>query len=121
MTRVLAPRPGGVVSPLVTPMKPEGSLDEAVLRGLIDALAPSPDGLFVLGSSSELPWLPDALSGLKATLQALDWNVGEPSATIPPYGSAQRVVVDGMVSTPGIARSLTMPPVPSGPPAGALE
>ena len=99
-------------------MKPEGSLDKAVLHGLVDALVPSPDGLFVLGSSSELPWLRDTLSGLKATRQALGWNVGDPGATIPPNSSAQRVIVDGVVSTPGIARSLTIPPAPSGPPAG---
>jgi len=54
-----APRPGGIVCPLVTPLTADGRLDEAVLRGLIDALVPDLDGLFVLGSSGELTWLPD--------------------------------------------------------------
>ena len=59
MTEAAAPRPGGIVCPLVTPLTAEGRLDEAVLRGLIDALVPDLDGLFVLGSSGELTWLPD--------------------------------------------------------------
>jgi 4-hydroxy-tetrahydrodipicolinate synthase len=52
-------RPGGIVCPLATPLTAEGRLDEPVLRELIDALVPDLDGLFVLGSSGELTWLPD--------------------------------------------------------------
>ena len=59
MTGVAARRPGGIVCPLVTPLTASGRLDEDVLRGLIDALVPDLDGLFVLGSSGELTWLPD--------------------------------------------------------------
>jgi dihydrodipicolinate synthase/N-acetylneuraminate lyase len=59
MTAVSAPRPGGIVCPLVTPLTADGRLDEAVLRALIDALLPTLDGLFVLGSSGELALLPD--------------------------------------------------------------
>ena len=59
MTRATASRPGGIVCPLVTPLTLDGGLDEAVLRGLVDALVPDLDGLFVLGSSGELAWLPD--------------------------------------------------------------
>jgi dihydrodipicolinate synthase/N-acetylneuraminate lyase len=59
MTRTAAPRPGGIVCPLATPLTVDGRLDERVLRGLIDALVPALDGLFVLGSSGELTWLPD--------------------------------------------------------------
>ncbi len=59
MTRASAPRPGGIVCPLVTPLTADGRLDEDVLRGLSDALIPALDGLFVLGSSGELTWLPD--------------------------------------------------------------
>jgi dihydrodipicolinate synthase/N-acetylneuraminate lyase len=62
MTRRAAPRPGGIVCPLVTPLTADGRLDETVLRGLIDALVPDLDGLFVLGSSGELTWLPDDVS-----------------------------------------------------------
>ncbi len=60
MTSVVAVRrPGGIVCPLATPLTADGRLDEAVLRDLIDALVPDLDGLFVLGSSGELTWLPD--------------------------------------------------------------
>jgi dihydrodipicolinate synthase/N-acetylneuraminate lyase len=62
MTGAAAPRPGGIVCPLATPLTPDGRLDEAVLRGLIDALVPDLDGLFVLGSSGELTWLPDEVA-----------------------------------------------------------
>lgn len=71
MTRVAAPRPGGIVCPLVTPLTAEGRLDEDVLRGLIDALVPDLDGLFVLGSSGELTWLPDEIS-LRVAQVAVD-------------------------------------------------
>ncbi len=57
-----ARRPGGVVCPLVTPWTADGRLDEPILRDLIDALVPDLDGLFVLGSSGELAWLPDAIA-----------------------------------------------------------
>jgi dihydrodipicolinate synthase/N-acetylneuraminate lyase len=59
VSRVVATRPGGIVCPLATPLTADGRLDEAVLRGLIEALVPDLDGLFVLGSSGELTWLPD--------------------------------------------------------------
>jgi 4-hydroxy-tetrahydrodipicolinate synthase len=62
MTSVAAPRPRGIVCPLVTPLTAEGGLDETVLRSLIDALIPDLDGLFVLGSSGELTWLPDEVA-----------------------------------------------------------
>lgn len=62
MTHVAVPRPGGIVCPLVTPMTEDGHLDEVVLRGLVDALVPNLDGLFVLGSSGELTWLPDEIA-----------------------------------------------------------
>ena len=62
MSRVAATRPGGIVCPLVTPLTADGGLDEAVLRALIDALVPTLDGLFVLGSSGELTWLPDEVA-----------------------------------------------------------
>ena len=54
-----AARPGGIVCPLVTPLTAVGRLDEPVFRALIEALVPDLDGLFVLGSSGELTWLPD--------------------------------------------------------------
>jgi 4-hydroxy-tetrahydrodipicolinate synthase len=62
MTTTVAPRPAGIVCPLVTPLTSDGRLDESVLRSLIDALVPDLDGLFVLGSSGELTWLPDEIA-----------------------------------------------------------
>jgi 4-hydroxy-tetrahydrodipicolinate synthase len=62
MTSSATTRPGGTVTPLVTPLTSDGRLDEAVLRRLIDALVPDLDGLFVLGSSGELTWLPDEIA-----------------------------------------------------------
>jgi dihydrodipicolinate synthase/N-acetylneuraminate lyase len=57
-----AGRPAGIVCPLVTPLTPDGRLDEPVFRALIDALVPDLDGVFVLGSSGELTWLPDEVA-----------------------------------------------------------
>lgn len=59
MTVSRASRPGGIVCPLVTPLTDDGRLDEPVFRALIEALVPDLDGLFALGSSGELTWLPD--------------------------------------------------------------
>jgi 4-hydroxy-tetrahydrodipicolinate synthase len=70
-----APRPGGIVCPLVTPLTPGGALDEAVLRDLIDALVPDLDGLFVLGSTGELAWLPDEVA-LQVVRVAVDQVAG---------------------------------------------
>ena len=75
MTRSAAPRPGGIVCPLVTPMTVDGRLDESVLRGLIDALVPALDGLFVLGSSGELTWLPDEMA-IRVARAAVDQTAG---------------------------------------------
>jgi len=49
----------------------------------------------------------DWLSGLKITLQALGWDVGEPSPPITPYDAGQRLVVEGIVSNPEMIRWLT--------------
>lgn len=71
MSPAATPRPMGIVCPLVTPMTADGRLDEPVLRGLIDALVPDLDGLFVLGSSGELTWLPDDVA-LRVARVAID-------------------------------------------------
>src|SRR5207253_3632980 len=44
------------------PMTADDRLEESVLRDLIDALVPDVDGIFVLGSSGELTWLPDEMA-----------------------------------------------------------
>ena len=62
MSGVAAARPRGVICPLATPLTADGRLDERVLRSLVDALVPDLDGLFVLGSSGELTWLPDEVA-----------------------------------------------------------
>lgn len=59
MSAATPARPGGIVCPMVTPVTPDGGLDEPLLRALIEALVPDLDGLFVLGSSGELTWLAD--------------------------------------------------------------
>jgi dihydrodipicolinate synthase/N-acetylneuraminate lyase len=63
----------------------------------------------------------DWLAGLKATLQGVGWNVGEPSPTIPPYTASQRLVVDGIISRPDVARWLTMPAALLRPSLSSLE
>jgi 4-hydroxy-tetrahydrodipicolinate synthase len=50
------------------------------------------------------------LAGLKATLQALGWPVGEPGRPIAPYGPAERRVVDTILATPAFRPWLTTPP-----------
>jgi 4-hydroxy-tetrahydrodipicolinate synthase len=49
--------PRGLICPLATPLDDRGRLDADVLGEHIDALVPDVDGLFVLGSSGEHPWL----------------------------------------------------------------
>ena len=52
-------------------MTADGQVAEDVLRRLIDALVPDLDGLFVLGSSGELTWLPDDVA-LRVARVAVD-------------------------------------------------
>ena len=75
MTAAATRHPAGIVCPLVTPLTSDGRLDEVVLRGLIDALVPDLDGLFVLGSSGELTWLPDEIA-LRVARVAVDQVAG---------------------------------------------
>jgi dihydrodipicolinate synthase/N-acetylneuraminate lyase len=111
MTSTAVRRPGGIVCPLVTPLTPDGSLDEGVLRALIDALVPRLDGLFVLGSSGELTWLRDDVA-----LRVAEVAVDQVAGRIPVYvgvgdtgldrtlARADRLAIDGVdylvVTTP---------------------
>ena len=52
----------------------------------------------------------DWLAGLKATLQAVGWDVGEPGAPIPPYDAGQRRVVREIVATRELRPWLTSGP-----------
>ena len=83
MSPTATPRPRGIVCPLVTPLTADGRLDEPVFRALIEALVPDLDGLFVLGSSGELIWLPDDVA-LRVARVAVDQVAGR----IPVYVGA---------------------------------
>jgi 4-hydroxy-tetrahydrodipicolinate synthase len=83
MSPAATPRPQGIVCPLVTPLTADGRLNEPVFRALIDALVPDLDGLFVLGSSGELIWLPDDVA-LRVARVAVDQVAGR----IPVYVGA---------------------------------
>lgn len=87
-----APR---LLQALVGSIRDEASRVETLaLQATIDALAE----VFEQGE-----WL----AGLKGTLQATGWAVGDPSPPIPPYDAAQRRVIEGIVSRPEIAGWLT--------------
>jgi 4-hydroxy-tetrahydrodipicolinate synthase len=47
---------------MATPLTADGELNEPVFRALLEALIPDLDGVFVLGSSGELTWLPDPVA-----------------------------------------------------------
>lgn len=50
----------GIITPLVTPLNPDYSVDRASLKALIDdQLAAGVNGLFILGSTGEVALLPD--------------------------------------------------------------
>lgn len=51
----------GLLPPIVTPLLPDGGVDEASLRSLVEfQIAAGVDGLFILGSSGEAIYLDDA-------------------------------------------------------------
>lgn len=52
------PRPSGVIVPLVTPITPDGRLDEAAAALLVDHLASNGCGMLVLGTTGEVASLP---------------------------------------------------------------
>src|SRR3954453_724490 len=55
-----ATKPSGVIPPVCTPLTPEHEVDTASLTRVVDHLLDGGvDGLFVLGSSSEVAFLPD--------------------------------------------------------------
>jgi 4-hydroxy-tetrahydrodipicolinate synthase len=59
-TTTLTPALTGVVPPVCTPLTPDFEVDVASLLRLVDfQLAGGVDGLFILGSSSEVAFLPD--------------------------------------------------------------
>ncbi len=55
------PRHQGVIVPLVTPVTPNGSLDEPAAERLVDHLASNGCGMLVLGTTGEVASLPAAL------------------------------------------------------------
>jgi 4-hydroxy-tetrahydrodipicolinate synthase len=53
-----SPRLGGIIPPVITPLRPDRSVDVASLARLIEWLVSAGvDGIFVLGSSGEAPFL----------------------------------------------------------------
>jgi 4-hydroxy-tetrahydrodipicolinate synthase len=54
--------PRGIICPLATPLDGAGHVVVYSLAAHVDALAADVDGLFLLGSSGELPWLTDEVS-----------------------------------------------------------
>lgn len=57
MTLTTVNPPRGVICPIITPLTTAESLDEPVLRRLLNELAPTVDGLMLLGTTGELPIL----------------------------------------------------------------
>lgn len=55
------PRHHGVIVPLITPVTPNGSLDEAAAERLVDHLASNGCGMLVLGTTGEVASLPAAM------------------------------------------------------------
>jgi dihydrodipicolinate synthase/N-acetylneuraminate lyase len=51
--------PQGLICPVVTPLQADGKVNGAAFATLLDRLVPHLDGLFVLGSCGENPWLSD--------------------------------------------------------------
>ena len=84
--------PRGIICPIATPLTAAGDLREDVFRELIEALLPDLDGVFVLGSSGELTWLPDHVAR-RAVEVAVDQVAG-------------RIAVLAGVGDTGLARTL---------------
>jgi dihydrodipicolinate synthase/N-acetylneuraminate lyase len=80
VTASLGSRPGGIVSPMATPLTADGELNEPVFRTLLDALVPDLDGVFVLGSTGELAWLPDSVADRVARV-----SVDQVAGRVPVY------------------------------------
>jgi dihydrodipicolinate synthase/N-acetylneuraminate lyase len=55
---VIAP-PQGMICPVVTTLRPDGQVNADVFAAHLDQLVPHLDGVFVLGSCGEHPWLSD--------------------------------------------------------------
>jgi dihydrodipicolinate synthase/N-acetylneuraminate lyase len=51
--------PQGLICPVITPLRPDGRVNTDVLATLLERMAPHVDGVFVLGSCGENPWLSD--------------------------------------------------------------
>jgi dihydrodipicolinate synthase/N-acetylneuraminate lyase len=81
--------PQGLICPVITPLHPDGKVNGAAFAALLERMAPHLDGVFVLGSCGENPWLSDlaqdevvrvAVDTLGGRL-ALYVGVGQPDLT----------------------------------------
>lgn len=74
---------GGVICPIVTPLRSDGHVNKEALEALIDAILHEVDGIFILGSSGEFPWLTDSQKR-----EMLDCAVTAISGRCPLYAGA---------------------------------
>ncbi|MBX3028981.1 MAG: dihydrodipicolinate synthase family protein [Chloroflexi bacterium] len=72
--------PHGVIAPVVSPIADDGSVDTSVLRAMLRRLLLDVDGVFVLGTSGEMPALPEE-TALEVARVAID----EVGGAVPVY------------------------------------
>ena len=65
---------GGTICPIATPLTSDGELDRRSLIRMVGALVPDLDGVFVMGSSGEAPWLESrvAEAAIEVTMETVD-------------------------------------------------
>jgi 4-hydroxy-tetrahydrodipicolinate synthase len=72
--------PGGIICPIATPLDPLERVRTETLRDHVEALLPDVDGIFVTGSSGELPWLSP-----EAAAQAARTVIDQVAGRVPVY------------------------------------
>ena len=95
--------PRGIICPVATPLTASGRLDEGVFRAHVEALVPDLNGLFVLGSSGELTWLPDDVA-LRVVQVAVDQVAGRIplSVGVGDTGLARTLIRADRLAIPGV-------------------
>lgn len=73
-------KPFGSVVPILTPLNEDETLDERSFRALIDFITPDLDGIFVLGTTGEFPFLRQATA-----YQAVRTAVEQVAGRVPVY------------------------------------
>lgn len=69
--------PHGVIAPIASPIAEDGSVNATVLQSMLGRLLPDLDGVFVLGTSGEMPALPEetALDIARVAIHEVDGAV----------------------------------------------